>query len=108
MSPPVPLYFAAIAWFVSHPSLLGTENFWLSAFDAGPAAAIPAIVSRIQLMTTVLLWARTQRVSDDTRFLLWMLSVPLRDVREVAEWTSRPAASIGDDPYSARNSSLGV
>ena len=81
MSPPVPLYLAAIAWFVSHPSLLGTENFWLSARLAGPAAAIPAIVSRIQLMTTIFLWAKTQRVSDDTRFLLWMLSVLLRRAR---------------------------
>ena len=53
MSPPVPLYLAAIAWFVSQPSLLGTENFWSSALLAGPAAAIPAIVSRIQLMTTM-------------------------------------------------------
>ena len=48
MSPPVPLYLAAIASFVSQPSLLGTENFWSSALLAGPAAMIPAIVSRIQ------------------------------------------------------------
>ena len=45
MSPPVPLYCSAIASFVSQPSLLGTENFWSSASEAGPAAIIPAIVS---------------------------------------------------------------
>ena len=33
---------------------------------AGPAAAMPAIVRTIQKMTTVRLWARTQRVSEDT------------------------------------------
>ena len=32
---------------------------------AGPAAAMPAIVSTIQVMTTMRLWARTQRVSED-------------------------------------------
>jgi hypothetical protein len=67
VSPPVPLYLAAIASFVSHPSLLGTENFWSSARLAGPAAMIPATVSTIHEMTTVRLWARTQRVSDATR-----------------------------------------
>ena len=60
VSPPVPLYFAAIAWFVSHPSLLGTENFWLSALLAGPAAMMPAMVSKTHEMTTVFLWARTR------------------------------------------------
>ena len=36
---------------------------------AGPEAAMPAIVSTIQVMTTVRLWERTQRVSDDTSYL---------------------------------------
>ena len=50
---------------VSQPSLLGTENSGSSAFVAGPAAAMPAIVRTIQAITTVRLWARTQRVSED-------------------------------------------
>src|SRR4051794_31611644 len=36
------------------------------AFEAGPDAAMAATVSRIQATTTMRLWARTQRVSDDT------------------------------------------
>src|SRR5262249_52570200 len=67
---------------------------------------MPAIVSRTQEMTTVFLWASTQRVSDDTRFppveVVWCFY----DVREDAIWTSRPAPSIRNDPYLALNSSL--
>src|SRR3982751_5033902 len=65
-----------MATLVSHPSLPGTENFWSSAFEAGPAAAMPATVSTIQAMTTVRLWASTQRVSDDKVFLLSQLGPP--------------------------------
>jgi hypothetical protein len=34
---------------------LGTENFWLSAFVAGPAAITPAMVAAIQKKTTTFL-----------------------------------------------------
>src|SRR4051794_14347880 len=65
VSPPVPRYCCAIVWLVSQPSLFGTENSGSSASVAGPEAATPAIVKRIQVTTTVFLWARTQRVSED-------------------------------------------
>jgi hypothetical protein len=48
--------------------LSGTENSGSSASVAGPEAAMPAIVSTIQLTATMRLWARTQRVSEDTGF----------------------------------------
>src|SRR5262249_10274144 len=106
VSPPVPLYLAAISWLVSQPCLLGTENFWSRALEAGPAAALAAVVSRTPEEPTVFLWASTQRVSDDTRFppveVVWCFY----DVREDAIWTSRPAPSIRNDPYLALNSSL--
>src|SRR5918996_978262 len=65
VSPPVPLYCSAIATLVSQPSFSGTENSWSSASEAGPAAITPAIVKTVQPRTTVRLWARTQRVSED-------------------------------------------
>ena len=58
-------------------------------------------------MTTVRLWARTQRVSDATTFPPVIDSVRcLFDEREIAEWTPPPPASIGDGPYVALGSSL--
>ena len=45
VSPPVPWKCSAIATFVSHPSLPGTENFWSSALVAELAEAIPTTVS---------------------------------------------------------------
>src|SRR5215203_3533620 len=67
------------------------ENSALRASVAGPAAMMPAIVSTIQAMTTVRLWASTQRVSEDTSYLLVVV---------VAE-ACRPCArsSIGDFPW---------
>ena len=70
VSPPVPRYCCAIVWFVSQPSLLGTENSGSSASVAGPAATTPAMVRKIQPRTTVRLCARTQRVSEDTVYYL--------------------------------------
>src|SRR3954469_4764161 len=50
---------------VSQPSLFGTENSGSSAREAGPAAAMPAMVSASQDRATMRLWARTQRVRAD-------------------------------------------
>jgi hypothetical protein len=52
-APPVPRYCWEMATFVSQPSSSGTENFCLSASAAGPDAAMPAMVSTIQPITTV-------------------------------------------------------
>jgi hypothetical protein len=62
--PPVPWKSRAIRWLVTQPSLPGTENFCFSALLAVPEEAMPTRVSTTQKMTTVRLWARTQRVSD--------------------------------------------
>jgi hypothetical protein len=48
-----------VASFVSQPSLSGTEKPGSSASVAGPAAAMPAIVSTSHQTTTMRLWART-------------------------------------------------
>ena len=58
-------YRFAMAAFVAQPSLWGTEGSFFSASDAGPMAATPAIVMRIQQATTVGLCPRTQRASED-------------------------------------------
>ncbi len=51
VSPPLP-YTARISWLVSQPSRPGTENFWSSASEAGPAAARPTSVSTTQPRAT--------------------------------------------------------
>ena len=60
--PPVPLKWCWICWFVTQPSLPGTENFCLRALVAGPAEAMPTSVRITQKMTTTRLCASTQRV----------------------------------------------
>ena len=60
-------WFDDLVWICANESTghTGVKNSGSSASVAGPEAATPAIVKKIQLITTVFLWARTQRVSED-------------------------------------------
>ena len=64
---PVPIGVVALGDFdVGLPALLvGDRELALERVAPGPAAMTPAMVSTTQVMTTVRLWARTQRVSAD-------------------------------------------
>src|SRR4051812_15079220 len=100
-----------MAWLVCQPSLPGTENSCLRALEAGPAAAMPATVRTSQKATTMRLWARTHRVSEDMatsgrggiesvnhlyhkRFVVRNIFMNVDALRPAAAWAPRQRARV--------------